>query len=146
VDNGKGKWTWAFNNFQRSEFRCPCCGWDDIDRLVVSVLQDFRNYLNYRKYREEEYVILVTSGCRCDRHNREVKGSKNSQHKLGKAVDFVVPGFSAKEIIGLLSQLPTALALVGYVEPAGGSLTAVHIDVRKPNTQALRRWNRVGRI
>lgn len=31
--------------------------------------------------------IIVTSGFRCDRLNKLVKGSKSSQHKLGQAAD-----------------------------------------------------------
>ena len=148
IDNGKGLWTWSFPNFSRSEFACPCCGWDDIDRMIPALLQEFRDYLNSTfppLVGQKEYKILVQSGCRCPNRNARVKGSSRSQHMKGKAVDFVVPGLKVQDIMLRIAQLPSARAWIGYIEPAGGSATSCHIDVRKPNTQALRRWQRVGR-
>lgn len=148
-DNKKGLWMWTFPNFKRSEFRCPCCGWDDIDQLVPTVLQGFRDYLNSTypvPSGHKEYQIIITSGCRCPTRNAKVHGKENSQHLLGKAADFIVPGLSVVEVMKRLAQFPLAQTWVGYVEPAGGSAVACHMDVRKPNTQALRRWQRVGGI
>lgn len=41
------------------------------------------------------FHIIVTSGYRCERLNRLVKGAKGSQHILGEAADFICPRFGA---------------------------------------------------
>lgn len=145
VDNGKGMWAWVFPNFERKEFACKCgCGFDDIDRLVVVVLQDFRYFINKGLSPEEEHKIIITSGCRCKSHNAAIGGVPNSQHVLGKAVDFAVPFLSSQEIMIQLMQSPGIRQCIGHMEAAGGSAYAVHIDVRKPETFTRRRWERVG--
>jgi zinc D-Ala-D-Ala carboxypeptidase len=37
--------------------------------------------------------IIVSSGYRCPELNRIVRGSKDSQHMMGQAVDFICPAF-----------------------------------------------------
>ena len=40
--------------------------------------------------------IIITSGYRCDELNKKIKGSMNSQHRYGQAVDIMVVGMSPK--------------------------------------------------
>lgn len=42
--------------------------------------------------------VIITSGYRCERLNKLVKGVEDSQHREGKAADFYFAGFTAKEM------------------------------------------------
>lgn len=76
--------------FDRSDFRCPCgCGGDTIDHETVTHLDWERHYFGKPS--------IITSGFRCDAHNRQVGGSENSQHKLGRAGDSVIAGITLEE-------------------------------------------------
>lgn len=67
-------------NFDRDEFACKCgCGFDDIDMRVVRLCQMVRDFF--------ESPVTITSGCRCQSHNRDVGGSPRSQHLVGFAAD-----------------------------------------------------------
>lgn len=69
-------------NFYRSEFACPCCGFNTVDSELVDILQDIREFF--------DKPVEVTSGCRCPSHNKKVGGGKKSQHLFGRAADIQV--------------------------------------------------------
>jgi len=77
-------------NFTSSEFVCKCCGEVIIDQRLIDKLELLRAELGR--------PIIITSGYRCPKHNREVGGVVNSQHILGKAVDIKVRGVSPKKV------------------------------------------------
>jgi len=58
--------------------------------LCINVLQPLRVYLGV--------PIIVTSGYRCGRLNRSIKGAVNSQHMIGEAVDIRVPNMQTIDI------------------------------------------------
>lgn len=75
-------------NFSEYEFECPCCGLFNVSHLLVAILQNIRDELGVR--------LDVSSGCRCEKHNKLIGGSKNSSHlcsesKKGLAADISVP-------------------------------------------------------
>ena len=75
-------------HFNRSEFACKCgCGYSDIDINLV---------LDLERLRAKVGPISISSGCRCEKHNRKVGGSRNSSHVIGKAVDVAVPNSGAR--------------------------------------------------
>ena len=125
---------WNFRNFTREEFACPCgCGFDDIDPLLVTTLQRLRD--------EVKQPVIVNSGCRCKSHNAAVKGSKTSQHLKGKAADIRIDGMTAREIFDVLRRLYLDGEIyVGYAYAINGA--SVHVDVRAPQSQTVRRWTR----
>ena len=127
-------WTWRFPNFERDEFICPCgCGFDDVDPLLVSTLQRLRD--------EVQRPVVVNSGCRCRSHNAAVKGAPQSQHIRGKAADIKIEGMTSREIFDVLRRLYLDGELyVGYVYAINGA--SVHVDVRAPQSQTVRRWKR----
>ena len=128
-------WTWRFPNFERDEFACPCgCGFDDIDPLIVSTLQRFRD--------EVQRPVIVNSGCRCAAYNATLpKHSKTSRHIKGKAADIKVEGMTSGQIIDVIRRLYLDGELyVGYVYAINGR--SVHVDVRAPQSQTVRRWTR----
>ena len=117
-------------NFSLSEFKCKgkdCnCGEmpnDVLDniKIVAEMLQIVRNRLNK--------AITINSGYRCEYHNDVVvKGSKNSQHKLGKASDIVVDGMSPNKVFSILNKM----MLDEEIKLGGLGLynTFVHFDIR----------------
>jgi uncharacterized protein YcbK (DUF882 family) len=125
---------WDFRNFTRDEFACGCgCGFDDIDPLIVSTLQRLRD--------EVQRPVIVNSGCRCKSHNAAVKGSKSSQHLRGKAADIKIDGMTSQQIIDIIRRLYLDGEIyVGYVYAINGR--SVHVDVRAPQSQVVRRWTR----
>ena len=125
---------WTFRNFKRDEFLCPCgCGFDDIDPLIVTTLQRLRD--------EVQRPVIVNSGCRCRSHNAAVKGAPQSQHMQGKAADIRIDGMTSREIFDTLRRLYLDGELyVGYVYAINGR--SVHVDVRAPQSQVVRRWTR----
>ena len=71
--------------FKEQELCCKCCGQlppfarENIEALVEDVLDPLRE--RYGK------PIVVNSGYRCAKHNKEVGGVANSQHLRGEAAD-----------------------------------------------------------
>ena len=125
---------WRFPNFTRDEFACGCgCGFDEIDPLLVSTLQRLRD--------EVQRPVIVNSGCRCKSHNATVKGAPQSQHMRGKAADIKIEGLASGQIIDIIKHLYLDGELyVGYVYAINGR--SVHVDVRAPQSQTVRRWKR----
>ena len=83
-------------HFEREEFACKDgCGFDDVDLRLVGVLELLRTIINAE--------IVITSGCRCENHNREVGGKPESYHLGGGAADFTMSNkFDLAEAFGLL--------------------------------------------
>lgn len=87
----KGRSKTITSNFRTTEFDCKgkgCCSKTIIEDDFVRLLQNFRNYLNYRI--GPGITINVNSGYRCEVHNKEIGGSSTSKHCLGKAADIFV--------------------------------------------------------
>ena len=73
-------------NFNLTEFACRHCGAVKIDPALVTRLQQLRDRVGR--------PIIITSGYRCEAHNRAVGGATDSQHLLGKAADIQVEGMA----------------------------------------------------
>ena len=65
--------------FKTKEFRCPCCKEVRASGYLIHLLNKVR----------EEYgkPMIINSGYRCEKHNKEIGGSQNSAHTRGLAVD-----------------------------------------------------------
>ncbi len=59
-------------HFKKSEFACPCCKKVNIDYKFVKMLDKARTY--------SDIPFVLSSGCRCEAHNINKKGSKTSSH------------------------------------------------------------------
>ena len=68
-----------FDYFKIEEFACSCCGKNEIDPQFVKKLDDAR--------RLAKIPFIITSGYRCEKHNKEVGGKPNSAHTKGYAAD-----------------------------------------------------------
>lgn len=79
-------------HFRKDEFTCKCgCGYNNIDLRLVYILDEIREH--YSK------PLIVTSGTRCEKHNREVGGVQGSRHCLGKASDIYVEGVTSQQLL-----------------------------------------------
>lgn len=113
-------------NFSRREFACNCgCGYDDIALPLVEVLQIIRETANL--------PLIVTSGCRCPTHNRDIGGMIDSYHMQGKAADWRIPGLTTFELF-LLAIMHRTYKLCGIgLYP---DTDTIHTDIRLN----FRRW------
>lgn len=115
------------NNFSKSEFDCFCGCEMPLEILhnvqkLANQLQVLRNVVGS--------PIEINSGYRCpDYNDNVVKGSKNSQHKRGKAADIVIADMTPQETFELVDLL------INEGELLQGGLSAystfTHYDIRK---------------
>lgn len=124
-------------HFSRSEFACPCgCGLARADIGLLTGLELLRE-LNGGP-------ILVTSGCRCESHNRAVGGAKSSLHLTGYASDIILKDERGvtrpvKEMVCLAELVPIfADGGIGAYPDPGEHI--IHVDVRRSGRA---RWARV---
>lgn len=104
-------------HFKRSEFACRCgCGFDTVDVEVIEVLEAVRHHFMS--------PVIITSGCRCDSHNINVGGVKNSYHTKARAVDFKVRGHEPKEVYTFLDKHYKGKFGIGLYS------SWVHVDTR----------------
>ena len=69
---------------------------DNMLELIFHCLQPIRNLI--------KKPMIITSGFRNQQVNFLAGGALNSQHKEGKAVDFVIKGMTPKEIIEIIKN------------------------------------------
>lgn len=121
VAAGVPSWWADIRYFKRSEpyIACPCgrCGGFPVEpaeklmRLADAV-------------REAAGKPMVhTSTVRCDAHNAEVGGVPTSRHKLGHAMDFVIPGMTANQILTIVRKQENVVYCYAINE------RAVHMDI-----------------
>lgn len=67
--------------------------------------------------------MVPTSTVRCNAHNAEVGGVATSRHRLGHAMDFVIPGLTAAQILKIVRRQEGVV----YCYAIDGS--AVHMDI-----------------
>ncbi len=107
-------------NFDSDEFVCKCCGEGTVTHKLVWALQQLRDMAGA--------PITVLSGYRCPKHNKEVGGSENSQHLLGKAADIMIQGLSVPEMAALAEQVQAfGDGGIGTYPDQG----FIHVDVRE---------------
>lgn len=127
------------NYFDLSEFVCQCkdknCAGKEpqlkMNPLLVQGLNRLRETFGK--------PLIVTSGFRCQAHNKSVGGAKNSQHMYGTGVD-IRPVSGGKEELDRLFKLAQdekAFTGIGNGVPKG----FVHLDVRTlPKGQTRIQW------
>lgn len=114
---------WNFPHFQKSEFACKCgCGFDSIDYKLVSILESIRSHFGDRP-------VIITSGCRCAKHNAEVGGVQGSRHVLGKASDFYIEGVHVNDLLAYCQELVNNGTLRYTYTNSSNMNGVVHIDI-----------------
>ena len=119
------------NYFRLSEFACKCgCGFCEPDERLRETLNIIREALGK--------PIIITSGCRCKKHNAEVGGVEKSSHTLGHAAD-IKSRAGARKLRNLIKEL-----YIGGMLPelAGLGLygTFCHVDIEPKAAGRLREW------
>ena len=103
-------------HFTRHEFSCKCgCGFDTVDIALSQLVQRVRDHF--------DKPVIITSGCRCVRHNEYVGGTHNSQHLFGRAADIIVADTEPDDVADYLEN----------INPNGGVgrySTFTHLDSR----------------
>jgi uncharacterized protein YcbK (DUF882 family) len=106
------------NYFKRSEFKCNCgkCDQDTVDYKLLEILNLVRKHFHS--------PVKITSGNRCESYNKQIGGSKNSQHVKSRAADIQVSGIHPHEVYALLDKWYPDEYGMGKYE------TFTHIDSR----------------
>lgn len=121
LENTNDDWR-NIKHFKKSEFSCKDnCGLNNINISLINILENIRNHFNK--------PIIITSGCRCYRHNILVGGVSNSKHLYGKAADFVVKGVPTYKVLNYCNKLKKE-GLIRYCYSQTSFMkNAVHIDI-----------------
>lgn len=109
-------------NFSQHEFACPCCGESETDLTLVEILQNIRDDLGSS--------ISISSGYRCEEHNRSVGGVDSSSHTKGLAVD--IRCSSSDRRFSLIE-----LALDHGITRIGVSSSFIHLDIDSNKPQMV---------
>lgn len=108
--------------FRKEEFTCKCgCKMNNIDLRLIKVLDEIREHF--------EEACIVTSGCRCSKHNKAVGGVQGSRHVLGKAADIYIKGVSANTLLSYTKQLVNEGTLRYTYTNNSNMNGVVHIDI-----------------
>ena len=113
----KGKSIKLTRNFKSTEFDCKgkgCCTKTPLDIELLGYVQVIRNHFNK--------PVTINSGYRCQKHNKNVGGAKNSRHTQGMAADVVVKGVKPVKV----AQFAETIGIRGI----GLYDTFVHVDSR----------------
>lgn len=116
----------GITHFTRAEFACKDgCGKDGISPKLVHILEYIRAYFGGRE-------VIITSGCRCVKHNAEVGGVKGSKHIDNLAADFYIKGVSINEVMKLTKYL-VSIGILKYTYTGGyknGQMNGIcHINI-----------------
>ena len=106
--------------FKLEEFACPCCGKNNIDMHLVHMLDHLRVWM--------AQPLKITSGYRCEKHNREVGGVPNSAHLKGLAVDIHVPDSKFRFFL-------IHFAIIVGFQRIGVAKNFVHLDIDEEKPQ-----------
>ena len=109
-------------NFKSNEFACQgkgCCSSVLIDEDLVKYLQDIRDYFGS--------PVTITSGYRCEKHNKAVGGATGSRHTKGQAADIMVKGAKPAAVAAYAESI--GVKGIGLYETTRDGYF-VHIDTR----------------
>lgn len=123
----------ATEHFKVNEILCPCCGRgeSEMEQLIMEKLETLRENMNAKS-------IVITSGYRCNNHDKEVGGNGHGMHTLGGACDIVVYKKNGERY--------TSFAVAREAEKVGfngiGIIddSACHVDIRGYIKYANSHW------
>lgn len=108
--------------FKPNEFECKDgCKLNNIDIRLVKILDQIREHFGN--------PLIITSGVRCAKHNKEVGGVENSRHKIGKAVDFYIQNVNKSDILKYCQELVNKGILRYTYTNDTNMKNAIHIDI-----------------
>lgn len=116
-------------HFAKSEFKCKCGGKycngypaGNTNAKLLAILEKIRAHYGR--------PVTIRSGQRCNRHNANIGGAKNSAHKKGKAADIYIKGIcdtasGRKQVVKLAYSYGAKYAYANTRQMG----TSVHINV-----------------
>ena len=113
-------------NFNKSEFECKCgCEMPEDVSLEITKLSSQLQYI--RDFVRQP--IKITSGYRCESHNKSIGGVSNLQLILGRAADIQVENMTQPEVFDTIHTLTEH----GHILQGGIRKynTFTHYDIRK---------------
>ena len=140
------EWTFwgGLDNFKRSEFECKCgCGENRINHQLVKALDMAVSEI---KRDNPGFKCIVTSGCRCEKHNATLAGSvENSSHLVKTTRKILGDGSkqeSVRECLAVDFSCPTSSMrytvlpyMFRYFNRIEVSDRHVHVDVDAEKVQ-----------
>jgi len=123
-------------NFSNSEIECKCgCGYRFIKDKLLIHLQALRDMLSFSS--GYPVRLMITSGCRCKKHNKSVGGVENSRHVTGEAVDVYSPDVDLEQLFSyaIVSNLFSTMILYEKSK-------FVHLDIREASEKKFWTWNK----
>lgn len=123
----------ASKHFKVNEFLCPCCGRGEaeISQGLVAMLEKLREKMN-------STAIIITSGYRCNQHDREVGGSGTGMHTKGGACDIVV--YKENGLPYDSFTVAECAESIGFTGIGIIDDTACHVDIRGTIPYVNSKW------
>ncbi len=107
------------SHFSLQELKCKC----SFEECQITFVCERVVYLLERLREKVCQSILITSGYRCPRYNKQIGGAPESQHITGYGVDLYVPGVKISKLAKLAKQ-------VGFLG-IGEYKAHIHVDIYK---------------
>lgn len=104
---------------------------EQVERLVRTCLQPARTSIGK--------PFVITSGFRPPWLNHLIKGSKNSRHMYGCAVDFVVPGTNLTDVFKRIKALDLPIDQL-ILEHPQSSREWIHLGVALPGQEIRKQY------
>ncbi|MCK5605710.1 peptidase M15 [Candidatus Pacearchaeota archaeon] len=111
-----------WKNFKTYNLCCECCGLNGISISFIDKLQRSREIAKVK--------FVITSGYRCEIHNKKEGGSATSSHLIGLAVDIKA------ETYGMRFKILASLIYVGF-NRIGIHKDFIHVDDDADKTQGV---------
>lgn len=109
-------------HFKESEFDCPCCGANKMNKTFLFELDLARDRAGS--------PFKVNSGYRCPAHNKKIGGVNNSAHTKGEAADIEV-----KNSADRFNKLDALLGM--HFKRIGIAKTFIHVDSDPDKSQCV---------
>ena len=102
------------SHFRKIEFTCNCgCGQCDMNEQFIGALNMAR--------KDAGIPFRISSGYRCESHNKQVGGVKDSSHTKGIAADILTSGSEERRKI--------LVAVLRYFPRVGIHKAFIHVDL-----------------
>lgn len=116
----------SWKNFRLEEFACKHCGENKISHELINNLQELRD--------ECDFPFIITSGYRCPKHPVEINKKKSGMHTEGLAVDILVSGSQAYELVSAAPSF--GFTGIGVNQKSKGRF--IHLDINGDKNGKIR--------
>lgn len=119
----------SLENFTADEFKCRCCGIEEMNAKTMLNLQELRTAAGF--------PFVITSGYRCPQHNANVSSTGLlGPHTTGQAVDIACRGIEARTLI----VMHDAFGFTGLGVKQKGDGRFIHLDDLREPAHSPRPW------